>query len=253
MRPFRPARDWTEGSKNLRTQLGLSVRGSECRVAEREDGVVVVPHPREVAEDAAEVVERVPIHSRDAEVPRDVERETLLHIERRVPEALGQLATVRLDDLDPLSSDEVRVESCEVCQVFLARGRSVDDLLVGANPQLIAGLQNPRRVRKAHAREFRHGLVVRRHRDDAEVRKQPELLEGLCWRFGLRRDADDPATRQHEARRVRIAGLLADVIEPLNVVQCDLPFANFLELVDLQTSQFGRVCADDCAHRFSFM
>src|SRR3989344_798846 len=103
MRPFRPARDWTEGSKNLRTQLGLSVRGSECRVAEREDGAAVEPHRPEVAEDAVEVEERVPIHDRDAEVPRDVERETLLHIERRVPEALGQLATVRLHELDPPS------------------------------------------------------------------------------------------------------------------------------------------------------
>lgn len=50
----------------------------------------------------------------------------------------------------------------------------------------------------------------------------------------------------------RIAFALFEVVEPLNMVQRDMPCLKLLEQVDLQTSQFGRIHVHDFTHDFSF-
>ncbi|HBB49262.1 hypothetical protein A2443_00520 [Candidatus Nomurabacteria bacterium RIFOXYC2_FULL_43_16] len=162
----------------------LSARGL---VAEREEGAVVEPRALEVAEVAVEAVLEAPIHSRHAGGP-GVERETLLLVKRGVPVPIRQLATLRVDDLDPLGTDEVRADALEERQALLAGGHATDGLLVGTHPQTIAGLQHPGRVREVHPRELRYELVVLRHHDDAEVSEQSELHDGLDGLRGRRFD-----------------------------------------------------------------
>lgn len=231
-------------------------------VAEAEESVGVDPDSPEEAKVEPEVTAREAVHARHPAAAVGIFPETILFIERGIPFTFRQLVALLFEDEgSPLSAGMDGLLSCQERHAFLRGGRALDDLLERANAELVARLQNASRFREIlvgdvvvvvvelvtvllaeHRQPFVVHVVVE-HRDDAEVCEQVELFLGFSRRRGLR----SRLFTCHE----RIAFIFAETIKPLEVVHCDVTLSHLLQQVDLQTSQFGRICVDGI-HRYAF-
>ncbi len=138
-----------------------------------------------------------------------VRPEAFLFIERGVPVALWQLVSLLVEDMgQPLCTDMNGPLLGEKLHAFLAGRLTFDDLFEGRDQQFVAGFQNSRRIREVlvitvvvvsverlllsalmtllESGKTCDVVVVRRHRDDAEVNEQAELHDWLGGRRGFR-------------------------------------------------------------------
>lgn len=250
-----------KGSKTRITPERPSFQGL-LDVAEAEEGMDVAPDTLEAAKAEPEATIRVAVHARHPVAAAGIPK-TILFIEGSIPLTFRQLIALLIEDEGcTLCAGVDGLLSCQECHALRGGGRAAGNLLERANAELVARLENPGWIREVFVGDFvvvvielltvlltkrrEAGFmdVVVGHRDDAEVYKQSELLGGFRRSCGLRllpvTEPCFPIVR-------------GEVVEPLPLTECNLTASHLLKGVDLQTSQFGRICVDVFFHRFSFL
>lgn len=98
----------------------------------------------------------------------------------------------------------------------------------------------------------RDGFVVSRQNPRSKLRQDVQVIASHEVLHGIERIASSLHNRLEfvSAGDERFTHVRLKPDEPLEVVLTDLPLPHFLQQVDLQTSQFGRVSFDDLVHRF---
>lgn len=238
-------------------------------VAEAEEGTDPMPGVTEVAQVEPEAGVQAGVHARHLMAEVGIKVQTVFFVERGVPLALRQFFALLCEDESSTlrSREDIARLSTEEVHPFSRRGFANNNLMERSHPQPIAGFQNPRRIREVgvvdivvivvelftvrllEGREGGRMVVASWHFNDAKVAQERELV-GRNDRSGYR------------AGKEVVLGLLP-VAKAIGAVfgrelQKHFKFrkpqptaAKFLQKINLQTSQPGRICVDDFGHRFT--